>query len=497
MTTAEQDLINDIAGFEHDPYGFVMYAFPWGEGALADQVIEDWQADILKDIGAGLLTVNEAIQIAVASGHGIGKSALVAWIILWALSTKENTRGVVTANTATQLTTKTWPELSKWHNIFIAKHWFLVTATAIYSTDVKYEKTWRIDAIPWSKTSTEAFAGLHNKGSRVVLIFDEASAILDGIWEVAEGALTDTDTELIWCAFGNPTRNTGRFFDAFHKFKQRWITRQIDSRTVKITNKEKLKKWVEDYGEDSDFVRVRCKGEFPRVGDRQFISSDLVAAAREVVLHPASQDNAVGILTLDGAWTGGDEIVCGFRKGLAFKICWVQAKNDNDMDLARRFAATEDELKPDAVFIDQGYGTGVYSYGKEMHRHWMLIPFGGAAIKKTTYKNKRAEMYGELKDWLRRGGQLPAGDAALAEQICAPEQVFRDDGLIQLEGKADICERLGHDVGRADSCALSFAMPVRHKEADVPLITRRQNSNIHPWDIANGGQGEQERRVPL
>src|ERR1035437_7797181 len=111
MTPAELDLINDIARFEHDPYGFVIYAFPWGEGALADQVIEDWQADILKDIGKGLLTVNEAIQIAVASGHGIGKSALVAWIILWALSTKENTRGVVTANTATQLTTKTWPEL--------------------------------------------------------------------------------------------------------------------------------------------------------------------------------------------------------------------------------------------------------------------------------------------------------------------------------------------------------------------------------------------------
>ena len=496
MTPTEKEIATDIAGFHHDPYRFVLYSFPWGlPGPLEHEKVEVWQADILKAIGNGLLTINEAIQIAVASGHGIGKSCLVSWIILWAMATRENTRGVVTANTATQLVTKTWPELKKWHNLFIAKTWFVVTATAIYSPD--YEKTWRMDAIPWSANNTEAFAGLHNKGNRAVLIFDEASAILDAIWEVSDGALTDKDTELIWCAFGNPTRNTGRFYDAFHKFKNRWITRQIDSRTVGITNKDKFKKWVEDYGEDSDFVRVRCKGEFPKVGDRQFISNNLVAAARAVVLHPASQNNAVGILTLDGAWTGGDEIVCGFRKGLAFKICWVQAKNDNDMDLARRLAVTEDEEKADAVFIDQGYGTGVYSYGKDMHRHWTLVPFGGAAIKKDTYKNKRAEMYGEGKDWLKRGGQLPADDAALAEQVSAAEQVFRDDGLIQLEAKEDIIDRLGYSPGRSDAWALSFAMPVRHKEADIPLISRVQKSNIHQWDLVSGEQGEVERKIPL
>ena len=459
MTSTEKELISDIVKCHHDPYGFVKYSFPWGQpGPLEHEKIEVWQADILKAIGAGLLTITEAIQLAVASGHGIGKSCLVAWIILWAMSTRENTRGVVTANTATQLVTKTWPELKKWHNLFIAKHWFLVTATAIYSP--AHEKTWRMDAIPWSANNTEAFAGLHNKGGRVVLIFDEASAIIDAIWEVSEGALTDSDTEAIWAVFGNPTRNTGRFYDAFHKFKNRWNIRQVDSRTVDITNKGKLKKWEDDYGADSDFFRVRCRGEFPKVGDRQFISSEFVEQARSVVLHPASQDRAVGILTLDGAWTGGDEIVCGFRKGLGFKICWVQAKNDNDIDLARRLAATEDEVKPDAVFIDQGYGTGVYSYGKEMHRHWVLVPFGGAALKKDIYKNKRAEMYGIGRDWLRDGGQLPSGDAALAEQICAAEQVFRDDGLVQLEAKEDIIDRLGYSPGRADAWALSFAMPV-------------------------------------
>ena len=489
-------LAERLGEFRRDPLGFVKFGFDWGEGDLSGHQIEPWQADILAQVGSGIISATDAVQIAVASGHGVGKSSLVAWIILWSLATLPDTRGVVTANTATQLTTKTWPELARWHNRFIARDFFTLTATAIYSAAPAHEKLWRFDAIPWSKTNTEAFAGLHNQGRRVVVIFDEASAVDDAIWEVSEGALTDRSTELIWLACGNPTRNSGRFFDAFHKLKHRWANRQIDSRSVGITDKAKLKKWEDDYGADSDFFRVRCRGEFPKVGDRQFISQELIETARRVVLHPASQKNAIGILTLDGAWTGGDEIVCGFRKGLSFKICWVQAKNDNDIDLARRLAATEDIEKPDAVHIDQGYGTGVYSYGKELNRKWILVPFGGAALKKDTYKNKRAEMYGEARQWLRNGGQLPANDAALAEQVGAVEQVFRDDGLIQLEAKEDIIDRLGYSPGRADAWALSFAMPVRRKDEGfyAPAPASRQPA-WHPWmDDESDGV---ERKVPL
>jgi hypothetical protein len=93
----------------------------------------------------------------------------------------------------------------------INRHWFTYTATALYSADPAHEKTWRVDMTAWSENNTEAFAGLHNKGKRLLLIFDEASAIPDLIWEVAEGALTDEQTEIIWACFGNPTRNSGRF----------------------------------------------------------------------------------------------------------------------------------------------------------------------------------------------------------------------------------------------------------------------------------------------
>ena len=186
---------------------------------------EPWQREVLAKLGQGLKSPDEAVRVAVASGHGIGKSALVAWIILWALSTRPDTRGVVTANTEGQLRTKTWPELAKWLALCANRHWFTYTATSLHSANPGRDKTWRVDAITWSENNTEAIAGLHNKGKRAFALFDEASAIPEGVWETVEGALTDGGTELFWAAFGNPTRTTGRFRECFAggRFAHRWI----------------------------------------------------------------------------------------------------------------------------------------------------------------------------------------------------------------------------------------------------------------------------------
>ncbi len=205
MLSEQEQLIADLAFLSKDPYKFVLWAFPWGmAGCELEQKSgpEPWQADLLKSIRDGLLTPQDAIQICVASGHGIGKSAFVAWILLWGISTYEDARGIVTANTETQLKTKTWVELNKWHRLFIAKSLFEVTATKLCSRDPAHADTWRIDIVPWSERNTEAFAGMHNKGKRIIVVFDEGSAIPDIIFETTEGALTDSDTQIIWLICG-------------------------------------------------------------------------------------------------------------------------------------------------------------------------------------------------------------------------------------------------------------------------------------------------------
>lgn len=458
-----------LAGYASDPLGWVSYAFGWGKGELVGAFGPDeWQKEFLAGIAdklqeAALTGSGKIIREAAASGHGIGKSALVSWLVLWAITTLPGTKGVVTANTETQLKTKTWSEFAVWfRRCRFAGEMFELTATAVFSKLPAQSRTWRVDQIAWSERNTEAFAGLHNKGRRILLIFDEASAIPDVIWEVSEGALTDEDTQILWCVFGNPTRNTGRFKDCFTgKTAHRWSTRQVDSRTSRFTNKTQIDEWIKDYGLDSDFVKVRVRGIFPAMSARQFISVTDVDAAFGRHLRSEQYGFAPKVLSVDPAWEGDDELVIGLRQGLAFKILRVIAKNDNDIQVANIVANLEDSEHADAVFIDAGYGTGIVSAGRTLGRNWQLVWFSGDSSDAGCL-NKRAEMWKLMRDWLKSGGAIPA-DTDLYNDLIGPETVGRADGKIQLEAKADMKKRGLKSPNRADCLAISFAYPVSAK----------------------------------
>lgn len=477
-------LIDALGSFTHDPLGFVYFAFPWGEKGTPLENFDgpdEWQVKTFKKIGEELRkgkSLAKAIQIAVASGHGIGKSAFSSLLILFAIATHENTRGVVTANTDTQLKSKTWAELNKWYNLFIGKELFTYTATALFSADKQYEKTWRIDAIPWSESNPEAFAGLHNQGNRILIIFDEASAISDKIWEVTEGALTDKETEIIWCVFGNPTRNSGRFRECFRKYRKFWNTYQIDSRTVKISNKAKIEEWLEAYGEDSDFFKVRVRGVFPSASDLQFISTEIADKAQKQSYKLGAFDHLPVIIGVDPAWTGSDSLEIVMRQGYYMKSLASIPKNDDDWRMAQLIAQFEDEYKADAVFIDMGYGTGIYSIGKQLGRKWRLIEFGGKS-NDPVYLNMRAYMWGQMKEWLREGGSIPPNDQALYDDIVGPEAIIDKNGHIQLESKKDMKDRGLPSPNKGDALALTFAARVVKKSENGNRIVA--NTSYNPF----------------
>lgn len=465
----EQMLVEDIARFTHDPAGFVRYAYPWGEGELAGyKGPEDWQMDVQTDIGTKLRAGGKGgavIRIAVASGHGIGKSAQVAQLIDWCLSTFEDSKVILTANTATQLRTKTWSEMAKWHRLSITSHWFNYRAEAMESSDPKHKETWRADCITWTKERSEAFAGAHNQGKRLMIVFDEASAIDDKIWEVVEGALSDANTEIIWLAFGNPTLNKGRFFDCFHEHKHLWTTRQIDSRNVSLTNKAQLQEQIDTYGIDSDFVKVRILGEFPSSAEHQFIGNDIVSAARGKHLRPEQYNFAPVIIGVDPAWST-DEAVIYLRQGNISRLLGKYVGLRDDVKIAGYIAGFEDEYKADGVNVDLGYGTGIVSVGNSIfHRHWNLIPFGGESWD-VGYLNARACMWKMMRDWMREGGAIP-DDPVLVEQLCQQEYYIctgKAAGKIALVSKEDMKSDGLSSPNRADALALTFALPIRKKE---------------------------------
>lgn len=458
----DQELAGDIAQFYSDPYGFVMYAYPWGvkNGPLEHETGPDtWQRAQLNRIGAAILLDPLAgIQEAIASGHGIGKSAEVAWIVQWAMSTRPHLAGWVTANTQNQLTKKTWREVAVWHKRLINKHWFEWTATRFYHVD--HPETWGIDAIPWTEHNSEAFAGLH--AEHVLMIMDEGSGIADSIWEVSEGAMTTP--RAIWLVYGNPTRNTGRFFECFGSQAHRWEHRNIDSRNCKMTQKDKLEQWREDYGEDSDFFRVRCRGEFPHHASNQLIGSNTVATARDLDLAEVDYIYQPTHVGCDVARFGDDETVISVRQGRKHVSMKTYRGLDNmqvGAECARIFRETNEEGRPmGAIYVDGiGLGGGVVDYLSTLGYPVIDVNVGKPAEDKDRYFNKRVECWDRLRQWLEAGADI-VDDPELGKQLTSIEyEMMPRTEQMKLEGKDDLKARGLSSPDRAESLGLTFAEP--------------------------------------
>ena len=488
----DAELARDLAGFYADPLGFVLYCFPWDTDASLQLVRlaepwasrygcafgpDRWACELLEDIGRevtarGFDGTNAVapIQYAVSSGHGIGKSAMAAWLTLWIMSTRPHSKGVVTANTGEQLASKTWAGVSAWLSRAINKHWFAITTGkgAMRMVHREYPDTWRVDAQTSREENSESFAGLHAANSTPWYLFDEASAIPAKIWEVAEGG--KTDGEPMHFAFGNPTRNTGAFAECFGKQRHRWNTRQIDSRNVAITNKSLLDGWVSDYGEDSDFVRVRVRGVFPTASSLQFIGRDLVDGAMARI--PATErfigrTAAVGV---DVARFGGDQSVIRARIGRDGASIPVKRYRELDtMQTSARVVEFVDSLRMlglrVVLFVDGGgVGGGVVDRLRQLNLDPIEVQFGGRPDDPRKYANKRAEMWGKTKEWLQIGC-LPK-DEALATDLTSVEYGFRPDDSILLESKESMKKRGLASPDDGDALALTFAHPV--PEHDEP-----------------------------
>lgn len=480
------DLANDIGGFTYDPLKHALYAYPWGEGVLADVAgPRIWQRDVLTTIGSHLRNPETRFQpcrIAVASGHGIGKSALISMICKWGLDTCEDTRIVMTANTEGQLLNKTMPEVTKWANLSITSDWFKPTATALISTVPGHDKAWRADAVTWSVNNTEAFAGLHNKGRRIIIILDEASGIHAKVWEVILGALTDEGTEIVFIAFGNPTLNTGAFHECFGRHRHLWHTRQIDSRTVEGTNKAYLDELVATYGLDSDIVKVRVLGQFPSASSMQFISSELASAAR--LRDTASLGSDPVIFGVDCARFGDDHSTLAIRCGRDAKSRpWKRWFGADTMQVAGDIALQAEIWKPDAVFVDAGaMGPGVIDRLRQLGvENVFEVHFGGkgretdwsAGVRVRT-ANKRAEMWASMRAWLPSGA-IP-DEQAIEDDLIGPEYSYNADQAIQLEKKEHMKARGLASPDDADALACTFAEPVQPRE--VPGYLNPENYGV-------------------
>lgn len=500
-------LLEAVMRYRDDPLGFVMFIFPWGEegGPLEGEEGPDvWQRDFLRDLGMEIRArgVDEAlgsVLMATASGHGVGKTTLIAWIIIWFMSVHRFPVVTVTANTADQLSSTTWRELSIWHGWALNTDWFTWTATT-FSMKGAPEK-WRASAVPWSKERPEGFQGKHSP--HMLMIFDEASKIEDAIWEASEGVLTTKGS--YWLVFGNPTRHTGRFRECFRRYRHRWNTRHVDSRTAKVAkNKAQMQAWIEDYGEDSDFVRVRVRGQFPQQATLQLIGEDLVETAerefrrrygadlfkKAVTEGPAAFAQvkfdedlyAPRILSLDVSRFGGDQSVLGIRVGRTFVIL-AKFRGLSGPQLAYRVIEWWKVLKPDAVFVDAvGEGSSCYDTLVDVGYEPIAVNGGRTALDDKKFDNRRSEMWCAMKDWLIDGGSIE-GDTELHDDLISPEYGYTLRGeKIKLESKDDMRARGLPSPDSGDCLSMTFYMPVapnRRREAAAARVAKERSRFQH------------------
>jgi hypothetical protein len=382
------------------------------------------------------------------------------------MSTRPRAKGTVTANTFTQLDTKTWAAIQTWARLLINRHWFTITGDSMYFRGQK--DTWRVTAQSSKEENSESFAGQHAFDSTSFYIFDEASAVPDKIWEVAEGGLTDGEPFFLAC--GNPTRNTGKFHRiTFGSERERWTRFSVDSRTSKFTNKQQIAEWIADYGEDSDFVRVRVRGECPRAGTSQFIPTDDVAACRK---YKAEGFTVLPrILAVDVARFGDDRTVLGIRQGRFFRIL-EKLRGVDTVATANRVIECLEAEEPDATVIDgDGLGAGVIDQIRNRGFGARLHEFHGNARAEDVnrYFNKRAEVWGLMADWLHAGAQIP-DDPELEVDLTNLQYGYSAKSQIQLEKKEDLKARGCASPDLGDVLAMTFAVKVRARLVAKPQL---------------------------
>lgn len=483
-----RELIAEIAKRESDPLAHALFAFPWGSDRLPAPGPRQWQRDVMTYIASRLadpLKRFQPIRVAVASGHGIGKSATIAMLTKWALDSFVDARVVITANTEGQLLTKTSPEIAKWCSLALTADWTKANATSIVSTASGHEKNWRADLVTWSANNTEALAGLHNQGRIIVVIYDEASGIDDRVWDVTLGALTDEGTIIIWLAFGNPTKNTGRFRECFGKFRNLWATMQVDSRDVEGTNKAYLDEIVRTYGEDSDIAKVRVLGQFPSASSLQFIGSDLVEAAKKRAPQNLYTDPL--IYGVDCARFGDDHSTLAKRCGRDARTReWKRWHGADTMQVAGDIALEAQREHPDAIMVDVGaMGAGVIDRLRQLLPDTPVyeVAFGGkgreaewATGVRIMTANKRAEIWCSMRAWLA-GGAIP-DHQGLTDDLVGPEYSYNADQAIQLEKKEHMRARGLASPDDADALACTFAEPVAPRALPAHLDPRSYGRQV-------------------
>lgn len=439
-----------------------------------------WQIEALQS-----LSDPTCKRISLQACAGPGKSAVLAWAGLWFLACwgdkYEHPKGAAMSVTRENLRDNLWAEFSKWQSRSdYLKGAFKWTGERLSS--VEHPETWFLSARSFPKTANSeeqgrTLSGLHSK--YIMYLIDESGDINPSVLRSAEQGIGGHDQQFAKIVqAGNPTSETGMLHAAATTLAHLWKIIRItgdpdDPRRSPRIDIENARTQIETYGRDNPWVMAYILGQFPPGGINTLLAVNEVDEAMGRRVKHDDYAYSQKRLGIDVARFGDDRTTIFPRQGLvSFRPAIM--RNANTSDISARVAAAKRKWNSELELVDGtgGYGAGVIDQLRIGGHSPLEIHFSGKAID-ARYLNKRAEMWFEMADWIKRGGSLPK-DGDLKRELTAPTYTF-NKGKFQLEDKDQIKKRLGFSPDLADALALTFALPEAegiHNVEGAPIARR-------------------------
>lgn len=444
---------------------------------LLNMDADEWQSEALNDLAKNS-------KVSVRSGQGVGKTALEAGAILWFLTCRPYAKVIATAPTMKQLYDVLWAEVAKWLNDSLIKDLLKWTKTKVYMQG----DSERWFATARTATKPENMQGFHE--DHMLIVVDEASGVADAIMEAILGTLSGFDNKLLMC--GNPNNIEGVFYDSHNSDRDKYKTHKVSSYDSKRTNKENIEMLIDKYGEDSDVVRVRIYGEFPKAALDSFISLETVELATTTKISDAQVNSSkVAHLGVDVARFGDDSTII-FPRIATKSLPYAKYTKQDTMKttghvirMAKKLMIDYPNIKKVVIKVDDtGVGGGVTDRLKELVKDddlpFEIMPINnGESSKDDFYDNLGAQVWGHLRELLEENmtnhlnGKAPVIELPnknqLIKELSTRKFVMTSSGKIRLESKKDMKKRNVGSPDIADACTLAYYEP----PSKVATITSR------------------------
>ena len=406
---------------------------------------QPWQEDFLRAVARG------ERRISVRAGHGVGKSTVCSWALIWHMVTRFPQKSVVTAPTSAQLFDALYSETKAWINKLppALKELFEVFSDRIVLKDSPESSF--ISARTSSAERPEALAGIHSE--HVLLVIDEASAVHEAVFEAAAGSMSGHAATTIMIS--NPTRNSGLFYKTHHVLASDWFRMHVSCLNSPLVSSDFVRQIKATYGEDSNAYRIRVLGEFALADDDTLIPADLVDSAidRDIVT-PEDEEIVYGV---DVARYGTDRTALCKRRGNVV----LEIKSWGGLDLMQTVGTVVNEAKldnPTEICVDTiGLGSGVADRLREMGYNVVDVNVAESSAMNPNANKLRDDLWMSVKDWLgTRAVKLPK-DESLRQELVAPRYTFTSLGKIVVESKDSMRRRGMRSPDLADALCLTFA----------------------------------------